>query len=416
MSQEREGSIWPALKKVALLAGIEEERVGAWREAGLFDRLPNETGAWVARAHMLSELERAGVRRDVLVAAHREDLLARAYVFEFLQVARRGANPLRHLVERTAMEEQDLLRLCDALGIDDPSLFSDAEVEFFAALAGAMADGLPWSLALELCEVWGAQMRFIAQAEVEAYDTSVARRLFAESDSPLEAAARLAPVTRSMLRAADLIVQPLHRRHLLQAINLEPDTALARQRLAAESLAPGEVEVAIGFIDLTGYTALTEAEGDRQAMAYARRLERLVNKAVRERSTRIVKRLGDGLMLAGPSARDLVDTLLQVVRELEARDDMPPGRAGASFGVTMARAGDYFGRTVNVAARVLDEAGAYEVLATDQVVGLIGGGPYAISAPRDTELEGIREPVRVWRVEPAAERSAVAAAAKAREE
>jgi class 3 adenylate cyclase len=82
----------------------------------------------------------------------------------------------------------------------------------------------------------------------------------------------------------------------------------------------------------------------------------------------------------------------------------------------MARAGDYFGRTVNVAARVLDEAGAYEVLATDDVVGLIGGGPYTISAPRDTELEGIREPVRVWRIEPAAERSAVAAAARAWEE
>jgi adenylate cyclase len=267
------------------------------------------------------------------------------------------------------------------------------------ALGEALAAGLPEGMALELCEVWGAQMRFIAHAEVISYDLNLASPAIGGAKSPLEAAARLAPLTRAMLRVADLFPQPLHRRHLLQAINLATDTHLAANSQYAASLPPGETLVAVGFIDLTGYTAITQAEGDRQAMVYARRLERLVRSAAHAHDIRVVKRLGDGLMVAGASASEMLAAMLYVVGAAEQRDDIPAARAGIAYGSAVSRAGDYFGHTVNLAARILDQAEPAEVLAAEDCVNVASSGAFSFSEPRDIRLKGIREPVRIWKVE-----------------
>jgi adenylate cyclase len=398
------------VSKVATLAGLDEKRVRVWLEAGLFDRVGGHTADWVARAHVLSQLERAGVPLEVLQAADREDVLARAYIFEFLQAARDGLHLFRNVSESTGIEEQLLLRICDALGIDDPSSFSDAEVRLLEALAEAMEAGLAPSTALELCEVWGQQMRFIAHAEVVSYDVNVARPRIGGGQSPLEAAAQLAPLTRAVFKVVDLFAQPLHRRHLLQAVQLATDDTLALTAEASEALAPGEVMIAIAFVDLTGYTSLTEREGDRQAMAYARRLERLIREAAHSHEMRVVKRLGDGFMLCSNSVEELLSGVLMVVRAAEERDDMPTARAGVAYGRAMSRAGDYFGHTVNLAARILDKAAPGEVIVSEECVGAAQAGPFGFHEPRDEVLKGIREPVRLWRLEGVPTRPSVATA------
>jgi adenylate cyclase len=388
----------PDVGRVATLAGIDASRLQEWVDAGLFQRVDENTADWVARAHIVSQLERAGVPIDMIKAAEREDVLARAYIYEFLQVARRGDNLFRNVAESTGIEEQLLLRICDALGIEDASSFSDSETAFLNLLGETMRLGLTPAMTLEFCEIWGSQMRFIAHAEMIAYDTNLSRKFFAESVSPLEAAAALAPLTRMILRTLDLAAQPLHRRHLLQAMSLETDTMLA-SHAGGEVLPPGEVLVAIGFIDLTGFTTLTEEEGDQRALTYTRRLERVVAESIRDRGGRIVKRLGDGLMLASSEIEDLIGVLLDTMAALEARDDMPPARAGVGYGHAVSRGGDYFGRTVNVAARALDEAEPYEVLCTDEACQAVESETLRFSKPRDSLLQGIREPVRLWRVE-----------------
>jgi adenylate cyclase len=385
--------------KVAMLAGVDPRRLQRWVDAGLFERVPETTEDWVARAHVLSQLERAEVPLDVLQAADREDVLARAYIFEFLQMARQGWNLFRNVVQDSGIEEQLLLRLCDVLGFDDASVFSDAEAALLVALGDAMREGLPESMAIELCEVWGAQMRFIAHAEVLSYDVNVARPGMGEGASPIEAAARLAPVTRALFRLADMFPQPLHRRHLLQALELSTDSTLAHTAEMAQSLAPGEVLVAMGFVDLTGYTSLTENEGDRQALRYARRLERIIRDACHAHEMRIVKRLGDGFMLAGASVTEMIGGVLHIVRTAEEREDMPTARGGVAYGRAVSRAGDYFGHTVNLAARIVDQAAPAEVLASEECLEQAKAGLFAFRDPREAELKGIREPVRLWRVE-----------------
>src|SRR3990172_1297893 len=160
-----------------MLAGLDDGRVQTWVDAGLFDRVKDSNGDWVAQALVLAQLDRAGVPMEILKAAHAEDVLARAYIFEMLQADRQGQHLFRHVAERTGMEEQMLLRFCDALGVDDSSVFSDGEMAFLEALGDSLREGLPAAMALELCEIWGSQMRFIAHAEVISYDTNVARRI-----------------------------------------------------------------------------------------------------------------------------------------------------------------------------------------------------------------------------------------------
>jgi adenylate cyclase len=393
----------PDIRRIAILAGVDEKRLQGWVDAGLFQRLDESTADWVARAHIVSQLDRAGVPIEMLKAAEREDVLARAYIYEFLQVARRGENVFRNVAASTGIEEQLLLRICDALGIEDASTFSDEEAAFLELLGEALKQGLSASVALELCEVWGSQMRFIAHAEMSVYDATLSRKFFATMDSPLEAAAALAPLTRIILRALDRAARPLHRRHLLQAISLETDTILARQT-GVEALPPGEVFVAIAFVDLTGYTSLTEAEGDLRALTYSRRLERVVAEAIRDRNVHVVKRLGDGFMLAGPEVDEMLTVLTDILATIEGREDIPPARAGVSYGRCVSRGGDYFGRTVNVAARVVDEAGPYEVVCTEDAANVAQLASLHYTQPRDARLDGIREPVRIWRVEASARR------------
>jgi adenylate cyclase len=384
----------PSLSRIATLAGVREVRLQKWHEAGLFERVTPQTDAWVARCHVLAELERARVPLNVLVAADRSNILERAYFLDFLQQLRTGKHLRADVVRDTGLTEDLLLRMCDSLGIDDSSVFTDDELLFLTAIAEAMRQGLPEPMVLETCELWGAYMRYIAAAEVVSYDTNLARRLPSSARSPLELAALIAPLTRALLKATDLLPGPLHRRHLLQALDLR--TIVEGHE---EALEPGEIDITMGFVDLSGFTALTEEEGDRQALVYARRLERLMRRESRAGGPRIVKRLGDGLMIASPTVFSMLPAVIRVVEATRERQDMPSARAGIAFGRVQTRAGDFFGHAVNVAARLLAEAQPSEVLVTEEVVEEAGSGPYIFRNAREIELHGIREPVRVWRAE-----------------
>lgn len=385
----------PPVNRITALAGVRLDRVERWVTAGLFERVEPTTEAWVARCHVLAELERANVPLNVLVAADRSNILERAYVLDFLQQIRAGRHARGDVAGAMGIEEELLVRMCEGLGIDDSAFITDEEFAFFAAIGEAMRQGLPEPIVLETCELWGTYMRFIAAAEVVSYDTNLARRVSADAPSQLEGAARIAPLTRALLKAADLLPRPLHRRHLLQALQLRT----VSEGEDTSDLAPGEIDVAMGFVDLSGFTARTEAEGDMQALIYARRLERLVRREGRQGGPRIIKRLGDGLMLASPTVFSMLPSILRIVATTREREDMPSARAGIAFGRVQTRAGDYFGHTVNLAARLLSEAQPSDVLVTDEVVDEAGSGPYTFKDPREIELHGISHPVRVWHAE-----------------
>jgi class 3 adenylate cyclase len=154
---------------------------------------------------------------------------------------------------------------------------------------------------------------------------------------------------------------------------------------------------AIAFLDLSGFTRLTEERGDEVAAELAATLADLVQDASRPHGGRPVKLLGDGVMFHFPDASAAVECALELV-ERAPDEGLPPAHVGVSVGPVVFRDGDYFGRTVNIAARVADRAGPHEVFVTDEVVAASAGAARFTPAG-EFELKGVARPLTLHRAE-----------------
>jgi adenylate cyclase len=166
---------------------------------------------------------------------------------------------------------------------------------------------------------------------------------------------------------------------------------------------------AIVFTDIVGFTALTDLHGDDVALALLERQEKMVRGALPTNS-RVVKELGDGLLLWFEDAREAIDTCLRLQRDFdafnEAADDgnaagvMPLWvRIGMHWGCPRRRGDDIVGRDVNLASRIVDLAGPGEVLCSGVTAETIGERPGVGFEPLGPVfVRGISEPVPIVRV------------------
>jgi class 3 adenylate cyclase len=153
------------------------------------------------------------------------------------------------------------------------------------------------------------------------------------------------------------------------------------------------------FADLVGFTALAEMEGDDRALEAVLALQRRVRDLLDEHSAEQVKAIGDGLMLRCGDPQAAVKLGLRVVEALAAEASVPPVRVGIHTGPAVSREGDWYGRTVNVAARLCAVAPGGEVMvseATRRAAGEIAGVEWG-----ERELHWLRnvsEPVGTYLV------------------
>ncbi len=124
--------------------------------------------------------------------------------------------------------------------------------------------------------------------------------------------------------------------------------------------------VTLLFTDIAGFTRHAAALGDREAVRLVRRHDAAVLPAVRTHAGRIVKRLGDGVMVAFPSPAAALAAAVTMQRAAARR---PPLRLriGIHAGVARVSAGDLIGHHVNVASRIGDRARAGEILVSDAI-------------------------------------------------
>jgi adenylate cyclase len=234
----------------------------------------------------------------------------------------------------------------------------------------------------ELLTVWAGAEDDVLTRLARAYGQNI-RRLIA-SDLELATGALFARLRRSGLTdeemretAGDLglrfmalgeqLVLWLRGRHLEHEI-LSSTVQNTEDYLQELGIAPRRQPhpPAIAFLDLTGYTALTEEQGDEAGADLADRLATLVNQAAQPHGGQPVKWLGDGVMFYFPNPGAAVLTGLDLVEQTPAAVDVR-ARVGVNAGRVIFRDGDYFGRTVNVASRIADYARPGEVLVSDEV-------------------------------------------------
>jgi adenylate cyclase len=181
----------------------------------------------------------------------------------------------------------------------------------------------------------------------------------------------------------------LHLRHTAQS---EVISAMER----SGGRLPGSREVAVCFADLVGFTRLGEEVAPEALGHLAARLEALASDAAVP-PVKLVKTIGDAAMLTAPDAEPLLDAALNLIDAANAEgEDFPQLRAGAAVGLALPRAGDWFGRPVNLASRITAVARPGSVLVEQQARESAGEG-YAWSFAGERRLRGIRGSVPLFR-------------------
>ncbi len=156
---------------------------------------------------------------------------------------------------------------------------------------------------------------------------------------------------------------------------------------------------AIAFVDLAGYTEMTVSGGDDHAAESATTLQILAASAVRSHRGRVVKLLGDGVMLQYASMVDAIGSVRDLMASIAAAG-LPPAHAGIASGPMVVRDGDVYGHTVNLAARIAGHARAGELLIAADGANQPIGDPVEFEDAGSAALKGIADPVRLLRVLP----------------
>jgi len=165
---------------------------------------------------------------------------------------------------------------------------------------------------------------------------------------------------------------------------------------AAGSAPPKTAKLpAIAFIDLSGYTAMTEEIGDQAAAERAQALATLVQELAHAHGGTVVKLLGDGAMLHFPDPREGALCGLELMEQVE-KAGLPPTRVGIAAGPVVFREGDCYGRVVNVAARVMDQAKPTEVLVTQEIVSASKQESVQYKEFGPVSLKGVATQVKLW--------------------
>lgn len=153
------------------------------------------------------------------------------------------------------------------------------------------------------------------------------------------------------------------------------------------------------FADIAGFTALTEAHGDEHAVQLVDDFAAVVQAELPTVGGEYVKTVGDALMLRVPDAGDAIRLGLWITRNAMGGHQAPSVRVGANFGSAVERSGDYFGTTINVAARVSALARGGELLVTGNTAALAADLDGVLYESRGRQaLRNIAEPVEIFAV------------------
>jgi adenylate cyclase len=152
------------------------------------------------------------------------------------------------------------------------------------------------------------------------------------------------------------------------------------------------------FLDLSGFTALTETEGDERAVAVLAVFRAALRDICSRRAVRIAKWLGDGAMLVSVDTMPLVAAALEMKSAIDVAPEPVTIKCGVTTGTVILLEGDdYIGHAVNVAARLCDLAVGHEVLAVSSVVPHLP--PWAtVEAADQIEVRGLEQPIDVVRI------------------
>jgi len=289
-------------------------------------------------------------------------------------------------------------RLATELGLpppeDDRVRPEDAEMLTLMLTTLDLADDEDLS---RFARLYGGSVQRLVTAGLEFFDRTVRQRAatfdLSNEEQDEFVYERATAYTQLVARVVP-ILQQRHREHGVR----EYLTGLTEGWLEERGIgaAPQRQPPAIAFLDLTGYTALVEERGDEAAAEVAADLASVVQDTSRAHGGRPVKWLGDGVMFHFSDSTGAIRGGMDLVHDAE-RAVAVPARIGINAGAVVVQEGDYFGRTVNVAARIADHARPREVLVSEEARHAADVPEVEFELVGDVALRGVSRPVRLHR-------------------
>ncbi len=353
------------LGEAAKRVGVSPATLRRWARAGV---IPQYDGEWsssaIGHARVVARMRNRGHSLAEIKRATEEGRLAFGFLEDLFP-----SDQQRMTIEQAARESGlDIglvQRLVTTLGVspEHSTTVSDDEVQLMRYVAAVLDTGFPLVALLQLVRVYGQAMARVADAEVRLFHLYVHEPLMRSGAAGMETAEQMLALSREVLPLAGPVLDQVHQ-HYLQHFIEQDVVGHMEADLSGSSVDLGRMRVAIAFADLTGYTRLTEEEGELTALDAVERFVEAVENTLPEEA-RVIKTIGDEAMIVGSDPAALTDWAVGFQRLHGGR---PLPRIAVHYGVALFRDGDYYGRDVNIASRVAARAAGGEVLVTRPVV------------------------------------------------
>ena len=392
---------WYAGEDVAERAGVEPSYVV--RLVGLGILAPVEpdrfTSGDIRRVLMSRSLEGAGIPLDDVAAAMRHGALSFSFfdAAGYERLAGLGPETFQQVSDRTGIPLELLTVIREAIGMAEPSpddRLREDEMAIVPFLELQVAEGFNPSAIERLLRVEGDNTRRIAEEEAAWWTTEVIERGIAAGKGAEEIGS--ADLTDRISPLAEQTMLAMYHAH--QARTWTANIIEGFEVLMAKAGIRSRLErlPAMCFLDITGYTRLTQERGDDAAAELASTVARLVRRSSIQHGGKPVKWLGDGVMFFFADPGPGVRAALEMVDGI-ATAGLPPAHVGLHAGPVLFQEGDYYGQTVNLTSRIADYARPGEVLVTQAVADASQEDGIAFVDIGPVELKGVSGTVHLLR-------------------
>jgi class 3 adenylate cyclase len=355
----------------------------------------------VRRVLMGKSLEDAGIALEDVASAIQRGALSLDFLDapSFERFAHLSAESFQQVSNRTRIPLELLTSLREAVGMAPPSpddRLREDEMAIVPFIELQIAEGFRPAAIERVLRVQGDSTRRIADQEAawwrsEVMEPAMAADEDSEGISNADLTARIAPLMEEAVVAMY---------HLQQARAWTANLIEGFEELMAKAGIRSRLErlPAICFLDITGYTRLTQEWGDDRAADLASTVERLVQRISVQHGGKTIKWLGDGVMFYFDEPGDGVLAALEMVDGL-AGAELPPAHVGLHAGPVLFQEGDYFGQTVNLSARIADYARPGEVLVSQAAANANRESGIVFGDIGSVELKGVSGTVHLLRAQ-----------------
>jgi adenylate cyclase len=376
-------------------AGVSEAEISRLVELGML--VPGDGDQFAAsdsrRASLVQSFEAGGISAESLAEAiHRGDVdLAFMDDPAYERFAARSGETFRQASARTGLPVELLMVIREAIGAALPTPddhIREDELAVLPLIELEVKNGFRPISIERFLRVMGDCARRLAETEADVWRSEVLGPLYARGLKGAEIGIATVELSEG--------IGPLQDEALLAILHAQEQHSWTANIIAGFEAIMANAGLqtrpdrppAMCFLDITGYTRLTQERGDEAAAALATQLARLVQRTSVQHGGRPVKWLGDGVMFHFPNPGPGVVAALEMVDGVVAAG-LPPAHVGLHAGPVIFQEGDYYGQTVNVASRIAEYARPGEVLVSQAVVEAASGADVTFREIGPVELKGV---------------------------